>query len=274
MKRLAWCILLMVGCCISAPARQPAPVDSSFVEAAAQPDSLSSDERQFIDLLARDTVWQEAVEKEGFDFRVLGRYARDDAYYGRLTERFERADTTLFGSDFLVLYYGYAYRDEYDGGYGTGPWKQSIREEKYDEAYAMIVGALKKAPATPHLLSEALQLALATNRPEEEIRSLQWRLGALLGWMSMLGNGTRELPIPVVNVIDEYTYMYDMLGIARLKGQELVKNDHNVMCDRMEVVPAENAYFTGSEIWFDITFPITALESPRHWAKKLAKKEK
>lgn len=81
-------------------------------------------------------------------------------------------------------------------------------------------------------------------------------------------------PIPVVNVVDEYTYMYNMLGIAQVKGQKLVKNDHNVMCDCMEVVPAENAYFTGTEIWFDVSFPITMLESHRHWAKKLAKKEK
>lgn len=274
MKRKAWCIRLMLGCCISASARQLAPADSCSVQTAMQPDSLSSDERQFYDLLARDTVWQEATRDEGFDFRVLGRYARDDEYYGRLAERFERADTTLFGSDFLVLYYGYAYRDEYTGGYSIGPWKERIQEEKYDEAYAMIVGALKQAPATPHLLSEALQIALATNRPEEEVWSLQWRLGALLGWMSMLGNGSRELPIPVVNVSDEYTYMYALLGIAKVKEQTLVKNDHNVMCDRMEVVPSENAYFTGTEIWFDVTFPIIMMESPRHWAKKLTKKGK
>lgn len=68
--------------------------------------------------------------------------------------------------------------------------------------------------------------------------------------------------------------MYDMLGIAQVKGQKLVKNDRNVMCDRMEVVPSENAYFTGTEIRFDVSFPITMLESHRHWAKKLAKKEK
>lgn len=92
--------------------------------------------------------------------------------------------------------------------------------------------------------------------------------------MQALGDGSSEAPIPVVNVSDEYTFMYDFLGVAQVKGQSLLKNDKGVICDRMEVVPGEGSYFTGSEIWFDVTFPITMLESPRHWAKKLAKKEK
>ena len=84
---------------------------------------------------------------DGLDFMVFGRHARDDRYYGQLAERFEKADTTLFGSDFLVLYYGYAYRDEYDGGYGRDPWNEATKEKRYAEAYDALNSALKKAPA-------------------------------------------------------------------------------------------------------------------------------
>ena len=267
-------MLFALGCCISAMAQQPAATDSCSVQPATLPDSISSDEQQFIDLLARDKVWQEATAKGGFDFRILGQYARDNDYYGSLAERFEQADTTLFGSDLLVLYYGYAYRDEYDGGYGGQLWKASMKEGKLDEAYKLLGGALKKAPATPHILADAFRVAIELKRPDEEIRSLQWRLGTLLGWVQALGDGSKEAPISVINVVDEYTFMYDFLGVAQVKGQSLLKNDNGVLCDRMEVVPGEGSYFTGSEIWFDVTFPITMLDSPRHWAKKLAKKEK
>lgn len=267
-------MLFLLGCCLSATAQQPAETDSCSVQPVAQPDSVSSEEQQFIDLLARDKVWQKAISKGAFDFRVLGKYARDNDYYGSLAERFERADTTLFGSDFLILYYGYAYRDEYDGGYGGQFGDALTKEGKFEEAYSLLKGMLKKAPATPHILADAFRLAVELERPAEEIRNIQWRLGALLGWMQMLGNGSENAPIPVVNVSDEYTFMYEFLGVAQVKGQALLKNGNGVLCDRMEVVPGEGSYFTGSEIWFDVTFPVTALESPRHWAKKLAKKKK
>ncbi len=267
-------MLFMLGCCVSTTAQQPAETDPDTIQSATRPDSLSSGEQQFIDLLDRDKVWQEATAKDGFDFRVLGRYARDNEYYNNLAERFEQADTTLFGSDFLVLYYGYAYRDEYRGGYGGQLWKAPMQEGKFEEAYKLLGAALKNAPATPHILADAFRIALELERPAEEIGNLQWRLGALLGWMQALGDGSSEAPIPVVNVSDEYTFMYDFLGVAQVKGQSLLKNDKGVICDRMEVVPGEGSYFTGSEIWFDVSFPITMLESPRHWAKKLAKKEK
>lgn len=84
----------------------------------------------------RDPVWQEALADGTLDMRVFGRYARDERRYRTLAERFERADTTLRGSDLFILYYGHAYRNAYDGGYAAQPWRESMAKKQYDKAYA------------------------------------------------------------------------------------------------------------------------------------------
>lgn len=149
MKPILWGLLLALGCSLPGKAQQPAAADSCRMQADEQAGTSAMAAPTADDPFAQDSVWQEATAGEGLDFMVFGRHARDDRYYGQLAERFEKADTTLFGSDFLVLYYGYAYRDEYDGGYGRDPWNEATKEKRYAEAYDALNSALKKAPATP-----------------------------------------------------------------------------------------------------------------------------
>ena len=144
MKPILWGLLLALGCSLPGKAQQPAVADSCRMQADEQAGTSAMAAPTADDPFAQDSVWQEATAGEGLDFMVFGRHARDDRYYGQLAERFEKADTTLFGSDFLVLYYGYAYRDEYDGGYGRDPWNEATKEKRYAEAYDALNSALKK----------------------------------------------------------------------------------------------------------------------------------
>ena len=202
MKPILWGLLLALGCSLPGKAQQPAAADSCRMQADEQADTSAMAAPTADDPFAQDSVWQEATAGEGLDFMVFGRHARDDRYYGQLAERFEKADTTLFGSDFLVLYYGYAYRDEYDGGYGRDPWNEATKEKRYEEAYDALNSALKKAPATPHALSDALWIARELGRPDEEVQRLEWRLYALLTWISLLGDGSirRSWSTSVTNI--------------------------------------------------------------------------
>lgn len=79
--------------------------------------------------LAADSILLESFADGNVDYGVFGRYARDTARYHALKSRFEACDTTLFGSDLLILYYGPAFREDYDGGYGNKPGKDSTRPE-------------------------------------------------------------------------------------------------------------------------------------------------
>lgn len=269
MKPILWGLLLALGCSLPGKAQQPAVADSCRMQADEQAGTSALAAPTADDPFAQDSVWQEATAGEGLDFMVFGRHARDDRYYGQLAERFEKADTTLFGSDFLVLYYGYAYRDEYDGGYGRDPWNEATKEKRYAEAYDALNSALKKAPATPHALSDALWIARELGRPDEEVQRLEWRLYALLTWISLLGDGSEQYPAVVVNVRDEYTLMYDYMGVRQVLGQQLIRKDDGIPYDKIDIEPLDTPDSKISEVWFDVSYPFTMLASPGHWAKKL-----
>ncbi len=274
MKHLFFSLFLLLFC-LQAQAQQP---DMPEIQPNPMADSLAtaalSDEEDD-ESVFNDPVWDEAIADGGISFKVFGRYARDNEHYRDLAERFERADTTLIWSDFLILYYGYAYRDEYTGGYGgtRSVWNALIKEKRHADAYDAVTSSLKNAPATPYYLADALNLAYQLERPAEEIHNLEWRMYVLLDCIYALGDGTREHPWPIINVSDEYTLMYNYLGVQQVKGQTLINTDDGITCDRMEIEPVDNDYFTGSEVWFDVDFPFPMMVSPQHWANKLTGKE-
>lgn len=235
---------------------------------AAPADCTATPDRTAERRLDRDPVWLEALAGGTLDMRVFGRYARDEQRYRTLAERFERADTTLYGSDFFILYYGHAYRDAYDGGYGAAPWRKSLAKKHYAKAYAQVLKALRKAPATPSLLDAAAQIALDLGRPDAEVRNLLWRRDMLLIWMRVLGDGTAERPFIVVNVPDEFTFAYGLLRVREVLSQTSESRGAGY-CDRLAIVPADNGLFPGSEIWFDCNYPYQLLAEPHKWAKEL-----
>ncbi|MDR1671795.1 MAG: DUF4919 domain-containing protein [Alistipes sp.] len=245
---------LLLAFCLTAHAQQP-----------EQGGQLSDDE-----LLALDPVLKEAVTADGVNLSVFGKYARDDDHYRRLAERFEQNDDTLLSSDIYTLYYGYVWRDEYNGGYTINDWSALIAEQRYSEAYDMVREALKEAPATPCYLETAFRLAVQLKRPEKEIRNIAWRLFKILHLIYSTGSGTGEEPWIVVNVADEYSLMRILLDVEQIKGQTVTTNEQGGKCDVIEVDPIDNAYFTGSEIWFDISFPFVMFNSPGHWAKQMS----
>lgn len=143
------------------------------------------------------------------------------------------------------------------------------KEKRYAEAYDALNSALKKAPATPHALSDALWIARELGRPDEEVQRLEWRLYALLTWISLLGDGSEQYPAVVVNVRDEYTLMYDYMGVRQVLGQQLIRKDDGIPYDKIDIEPLDTPDSKISEVWFDVSYPFTMLASPGHWAKKL-----
>ena len=125
------------------------------------------------------------------------------------------------------------------GSYGRDPWNEATKEKRYAEAYDALNSALKKAPATPHALSDALWIARELGRPDEEVQRLEWRLYALLTWISLLGDGSEQYPAVVVNVRDEYTLMYDYMGVRQVLGQQLIRKDDGIPYDKIDIEPLD-----------------------------------
>ena len=143
-----------------------------------------------------------------------------------------------------------------------------MAKKQYDKAYAQVRKALQQAPATPHLLNDAIRIARALGRPDEEIRNLAWRRNILLIWICASGDGTAEHPFVVVNTQDEYTLAYGLLRVREVRSQTPEPRG-TTFCDRLEIEPVDNELFSGSEIWFDCTYPLPIPAEPHKWAKEL-----
>lgn len=104
-------------------------------------------------------------------------------------------------------------------------------------------------------------------RTNEEVQRLEWRLYALLTWISLLGEGSEQYPAVVVNVRDEYTFMYDYMGVRKVLGQQLIRKDDGIPYDKIDIEPLDTSDSKISEVWFDVSYPFTMLASPGHWAK-------
>jgi hypothetical protein len=216
-----------------------------------------------------DPTVEKTFAIDSTDFMMFGKYARDDEYYARLTERFEQNDETLSDLEFYVLYYGYVYRDDYTGGYGHLKWGRLLQQGRDSEAYDLVKDALKTAPAMVSYLETALTLAIRIGRPHEEKNNLAWRLANTLRRIQVLGKGTEQSPWIVASVADEYTIIRCLLQVNEIKGQSLKLNPQRQPCDIIEIEPVETKFFSGSEVWFDIKFPMPMFAAPRYWAKQL-----
>lgn len=148
------------------------------------------------------------------------------------------------------------------GSDGRDSWNEATKEKRYTEAYDALNSALKKTPATPHALSDALWIARELGRTNEEVQRLEWRLYALLTWISLLGEGSEQYPAVVVNVRDEYTFMYDYMGVRKVLGQQLIRKDDGIPYDKIDIEPLDTSDSKISEVWFDVSYPFTMLASP------------
>lgn len=245
------------------------PALAAFAIAGAQtPEARPSDEIPTDeDRIERiDPVLDEAVADSTLDMRVFGRYARDDERYQRLVERFEAGDTTLLYSDILQLYFGAVYRDDFEGGYYYG-----LADDETDDPaaeYEKCTESLHRAPAHPHLISQAYALGSAAGRPEEELYTLLWRYSTILSIIESTGDGTVDRPYIVTHISDEYNFVLSSLDVANITGQALVYNGDMPM-DRLLVEPRAGSEFQGTEVYFDISYPMPTMFDRTYWARKM-----
>lgn len=200
------------------------------------------------------------------DMRVWGIAAQNDSLFQFLTDKFKviNESDSVFHEDvnnLMILYYGYAYRDSYGQMPATEiKINQLLQQGKTEDAFDLCEKTLEQAPASPHILMLAANLAqkLGT-RSSKEIDSYYARFFTCLSAMHWLGNGSAEIPFIVVNVSDEYAFLYSILKIQGIESQELIHREDGTPCDRI-VLREDDARRTGlTEVWFDITYPMRGL---------------
>ena len=164
--------------------------------------------------------------------RVWGIAAQNDSLFQYLTDKFKviNESDSVFHEDvnnLMILYYGYAYRDSY-GHMPVTEIKinQLLQQGKTEDAFDLCEKTLEQAPASPHILILAANLAqkLGT-KSSKELDSYYARFFTCLSAMHWLGNGSAEVPFIVVNVSDEYAFLYSILKIQGIESQELIHRE-------------------------------------------------
>jgi len=200
------------------------------------------------------------------DMRVWGIAAQNDSLFQYLTDKFKvinESDSVFHENvnNLMILYYGYAYRDSYGQMPATEiKINQLLQQGKTENAFDLCEKTLEQAPASPHILILAANLAqkLGT-KSSKELDSYYARFFTCLSAMHWLGNGSAEVPFIVVNVSDEYAFLYSILKIQGIESQELIHREDGTPCDRI-VLREDDARRTGlTEVWFDITYPMRGL---------------
>lgn len=254
MKR-AFLGIALTAFALTVRAQQP---DSADI-ASVRTDSLSTNQTPE-NPIVRDTIWEEATADDGVDLTVFGRYARNETYYQQLVDRFEQADTTLRVSDLFVLYYGYAYRDEYHTRTMGSPWSDLVENKQYAEAYTMICELLEDHPACLYLLDFAIGAGYAAGRPTEELDRIAWRLFVLMEHIYMLRDGSKQTPFIIVDLRDNEPLLYRWLKVKPIRAKLRGNRGRQCYCVTIETEKKD------SKVWFDVTLPWLDFLMPYHWS--------
>lgn len=163
--------------------------------------------------------------------------------YDELLTRFRNADSTLTDEDMKIVYYGFSFTESYTG-MGTieeTTIKKLLRDSKIEEAKLMLDSALDNNPVNTGLLKIGFNLYASLN-DNDHVEKFRWQITKLIDTILLSGEGTKDSPMYVIDVSDEYTTMYQALGVTKMKQQSIAG-----ICDLMDVSINE----IEAEIYFD-----------------------
>ncbi len=176
--------------------------------------------------------------------------------YLELGDRFRANDPTLEGMDYLLLYYGSAYTEDYSP-YGENSVNRALEElidqEKYQEAVEMGLGVINDNPSFVEMY---YNLSVSYHLQGDSLAAQSYfdKYGALLSIPFYSGNGLeKDSAFVVRSVADEYLILQEM-GY-RLNSQHLIHDkDTGLPYDLMKVVDEAG---NEAEFYFNIYQPFT-----------------
>ena len=159
---------------------------------------------------------------------LKARAAADGEHYNALLTRFIAADSTLTVEEAALVYYGY-YDAPIERKVPSFAERvnalDSMKAGNYEAAYPMLAKQVESNPVAAQNIYRAYLCAKSTGRAEEAKCLLQRSL--LLARVIMAsGDGkTLETALYVNEISDEYFFLYDIVKVARIKGQQLKIHD-------------------------------------------------
>jgi hypothetical protein len=166
------------------------------------------------------------------DHAAIRKFAETEDFQ-RLVTRFEACDTTLTREEISNLYYGSAYKKDYNLVSASNESIQKLLEEdKIQEAIDALQAELKEYPVSLYLLVSIFNL---TEDPAV-LEPVVWKAQRLLEIIDNSGRGTVDSPLQVICVNDEYQELGQVERMQGLKSQVLVEEAPLAPLDQMTFV--------------------------------------
>ena len=182
------------------------------------------------------------------DHAAIRKFAETEDFQ-RLVTRFEACDTTLTREDVSNLYYGFAYKKDYNLVSSINESIQKLLEEdKVQEAIDALQAKLKEYPVSLYLLVSIFNLT----KDPAVIETVAWKAQNLLIIINNSGRGTVDSPLQVICVNDEYLYLGQVERMQGVKSQVLVEEGPLAPLDQMTFV---NTYGLEQVLNFYLTPP-------------------
>ena len=188
-----------------------------------------------------------AVDRKSIERLISDSSAQ--SYYPKLRARLEAYDTTLTLAEYRLIYYGFAFQDDYSpyDDDKSKEMKAAFENKNYKKVIKISSDVLSKNPV---LLKAYYYKLLAFSKMENSENLFQQTKNVysnLLDAIISSGDGiTCKTAYRVICVSDEYEVMYRYFQIEKVNGQGL-----ETPCDRIGISPSK--YFNNDNIYFDVS---------------------
>ena len=182
------------------------------------------------------------------DHAALKEFA-ETAEFQELVNRFAACDTTLTREEISKVYYGSAYKKNYNLPSSTSDGVQELVDEgKIQEAVDALQARLKDYPVSLFLLVSIFNLS----EDPAVLEPVVWKARNLLTIIDNSGVGTLERPMQVICVSDEYQLLQQVSEMQEFVSQAVVDDAPLAPLDKMTFV---NSYGLEQTYYFYLTPP-------------------
>lgn len=168
-------------------------------------------------------------------------------FYPSLLSRYNQFDTTLTHEDYRLLYYGFAFQDNYNAflDQKKNELFQLLRDKKYMETVMLCDTVLDKNPFS--LVANSYKGFALFSMNENDTRFIPYRqrYARLRNAILSSGDGLScKTAFKTLFVADEYDILYNYFQVDDLKSKSFEK-----LCICMHIQPSK--YFKSDKMYFD-----------------------
>ncbi len=203
-------------------------------------------------------LWNNCLSQEYPSINEIEKSISDSSkntFYPKLIDRFNNFDSTLTNIDFIFIYYGYGYHENYSG-YREDPTTKYFalfNEKKFDEIMRLCDSTLTE---TPVCISSNLYKGkvLREQHPySNDFKKYYERSFKLMDVLLNSGDGkSMETAYRVLFLNDEKRVMYGKLELSGYSQQALIKH-----YDMLTVKKSKK--YKKKQIFFDVYLPLFGL---------------